>query len=661
MENVIIYVCDEVRVLPDFFHKGGGKMFANSDLDLGSYTPVGDIIVLALCIVMGILIKQTHIGKEKTSFSIIMHILVFGFVGASANIFFQTYLLKDKLMLPFLYCVRLVHHVLFMFIMIFYIKYIKGSLWLPIGNKKKNRIIIFSSVAFFVLFDIAASYLKFGFRITSDHKYNTGFDVFEVLYMIFMINIVYMLIKFRKRLLTKVFMGLMSVLVMSNLLLCIQGVHHQISYTSICCFLPIISIIFLFHSNPFNIDTGAVSGEYFADEIRENLSKGKEMVIMCCHMPGFSAKLTKFAELRTEFYEFFRINVKKAILYSFPNDSFVMTIVKQKNTDYDRIVAKMLDDFKKSHTKFNIDYKIVIMESSDSISNVSDYHNIIDYTDMKMPFNTIARVTPDDVKDYYDKHYILSELEDIAAKKDPFDRRVLVYCQPVYNLNTGQYDTAEALMRLKLDKTGMVFPDQFIPLAEQFNLIHNLSMIILNKTCFALKGFLNEGYIIKRISVNFSAIDLRYDSFCDEVKGIIESNGIEYGKIAVEITESRSDSDFNLMKQRVIQLQDLGIKFYLDDFGTGYSNFERIMEIPFDIIKFDRSLLIESLKNASSQYMVKTFANMFHDLKYSILFEGVENEYDENRCKLMMAQYLQGYKYSKPIPIDDLRKFLLHV
>ena len=68
-----------------------------------------------------------------------------------------------------------------------------------------------------------------------------------------------------------------------------------------------------------------------------------------------------------------------------------------------------------------------------------------------------------------------------------------------------------------------------------------------------------------------------------------------------------------------------------------------------------------SLKNDSSQYMVRTFANMFHDLKYSILFEGVENEHDENRCKLMMAQYLQGYKYSKPIPIEELRKFLLHV
>ncbi len=85
---------------------------------------------------------------------------------------------------------------------------------------------------------------------------------------------------------------------------------------------------------------------------------------------------------------------------------------------------------------------------------------------------------------------------------------------------------------------------------------------------------------------------------------------------------------------------------------------ERIMELPFDIIKFDRSMLIESVKSDSSKYMVSTFASMFNDLHYSVLFEGVEDERDEAHCRGMFAKYLQGYKYSKPIPIDELRSFL---
>ena len=661
MKNVIINVCATIGYEFNLFSQGGGNMFANSDLDIGSYTPVGDIIALSLCIIMAILVKQTYIRKEKGRFFIIMHILAFMFVASMANIFLQTYLVKKNVVPMFLFSMRMIHHVFLIMTMFLYIRYVQGSLWLLSKDKRRARIAIASVMTAAIVMDIAASVLKIGFYVGKKGEYNAGLDVFEIIYIIFTVNIVYMLIKYRKRLLIKVFTGLLSVLFISNMLIVIQSIFKQISYTTICCFLPIISIIFLFHSNPFNTDTGAVSGEFFEQEIKDNIMKGKEMVIMSCHMPGFSGYIAKSPVLKSEFMEFFRLNIKKTILYSFPNDSFILTFTKHQNSDYERIVEKMLANFFKSYAKFNIDYKIVIMESSDAVTDPSDYHSIIDYTDVKMPFNTVKFIKGEDIKEYYDKNYILTQLEDIAAQRNLFDPRVLVYCQPVFNINTGQYDTAEALMRLKLEKTGMVFPDQFIPLAEQFNLIHNLSMIILNKTCFALRGFLEEGYIVKRISVNFSAIDLRYDSFCDEVKSIIERNGLEYGKIAVEITESRSEADFNLMKQRVLQLQDLGIKFYLDDFGTGYSNFERIMEIPFDIIKFDRSLLIESLKNDSSQYMVKTFANMFHDLKYSILFEGVENENDENRCKLMMAQYLQGYKYSKPIPIEELRKFLLHV
>ena len=634
-------------------------MFVNSDLSIGGYTPVGDIIALSLCIIMGILVNQTYIRKDKNRFMIILHILLFMFLVATTNIFVQINLVSAAPSPVFIYTLRMIHHICLTMIMFFYIRYVQGSLWLLPKEKNRSRFAIAAVVICAVIFDISASALKIGFYVGKNSEYNAGLDIFEIIYLIFTINIAYMLIKYRKRLFIKVFAGLFSVLLISDIMLLIQRLNKQVSFTTICTFMPIISIIFLFHSNPFNTDTGAVSGEFFNQELKENLSKGNDVVIMYCHMPGISVNISKTPALKAEFMEFFSLNIKKSILHSFQNDSFILSFVKQD--DNETIVDKLLENFSNSYSKFKIDYKIIVMETSDLVMDVADYQHIIDYNDNKMPFNTVVRISPNDIKEYYDKNYILTQLEDIAAQKNLFDPRVLVFCQPVLNINTGQYDTAEALMRLKLDKTGMVFPDQFIALAEQHNLIHNLSMIILNKTCYELKNLIEEGYIIKRISVNFSAIDLRYDSFCDEVKTIIEVNGLEYGKIAVEITESRSDSDFNLMKQRVLQLQNLGIKFYLDDFGTGYSNFERIMEIPFDIIKFDRSLLIESLKNTSSQYMVKTFANMFHDLKYSILFEGVENEGDEHRCKLMMAQYLQGYKYSKPIPIKELKKFLLHV
>ena len=279
----------------------------------------------------------------------------------------------------------------------------------------------------------------------------------------------------------------------------------------------------------------------------------------------------------------------------------------------------------------------------------------------KAPFNTYYTVTEDDILNYSRRQYIVNQLTDIAEKMDMDDPRVLVYCQPVYNVSTGAYDTAEALMRMELPETGFLFPDMFIPIAEATDLIHPLSLIILNKTCRLIRKMLDDGYHVHRISVNFSIQEVRDDSFSADVLRVIELNRIPYERVAIELTESRNTTDFEKVKEMINDLKSKGIKFYLDDFGTGYSNFDRIMELPFDIIKFDRSLVIESGKDKTSEYMVHTFADMFHKLNYRVLYEGVEDSEDEQRCIRMFAQYLQGYKYSKPIPIEQLENFFSKV
>ena len=213
-------------------------------------------------------------------------------------------------------------------------------------------------------------------------------------------------------------------------------------------------------------------------------------------------------------------------------------------------------------------------------------------------------------------------------------------------------------MRLKLDGMGLVTPDKFIPLAEDYGYIHMLTEIILHKTCKEIRRLTEEGFQLSRISVNVSALELKDSGFCADISEIISHNGIPGRMIAIELTESRSEKDFIIMKQKIEELRRQGIRFYLDDFGTGYSNMERIVELPFDIIKFDRSLVIASASNDRSGKIVENMAHMLKDMKYAILFEGVEDASDENRCKEMSASYLQGFKYSRPVPIEKLREYL---
>ena len=169
---------------------------------------------------------------------------------------------------------------------------------------------------------------------------------------------------------------------------------------------------------------------------------------------------------------------------------------------------------------------------------------------------------------------------------------------------------------------------------------------------------MSEGFEVTRISVNVSALELRDQNFCTDIEQIISGCGVDYDRIAIELTESRNDSDFLLMKERIDELKENGITLYLDDFGTGYSNMERILELPFDIVKFDRSMVIAGSQNKRSEQILGSLANLFSKLNYSVLYEGVEDEKDEQMCKNLSASYLQGYKYSRPIPIDGLRDFL---
>ena len=107
-----------------------------------------------------------------------------------------------------------------------------------------------------------------------------------------------------------------------------------------------------------------------------------------------------------------------------------------------------------------------------------------------------------------------------------------------------------------------------------------------------------------------------------------------------------------------MQFKSLGVCTYLDDFGTGYSNFDRILSLKLDVVKFDRSLLLMANKDENSQFILNYFSTAFEKLGYKVLYEGVETDEQEEICVNSHADYLQGFKFSKPIPIEELKNFL---
>ena len=421
---------------------------------------------------------------------------------------------------------------------------------------------------------------------------------------------------------------------------------------------PIFAIMYLLHSNPYDIRTGAVNVNSFTDAVSYSYAKKRGFFYVSMYLPYFHSEGIPIpTNLQKELRQFPSQHFKKSILFRITNGHMLLMIPKKNNPDFYEKFKPVLEAFYKAFEIYRYDYKLVVGHSIDDISKKNDYLGFIKSIQKRMNVNTVHYVDDEDVKAYNRTGDIIKELEDIYKKNDLNDERVLAYCQPVFNIRTGKYDTAEALMRLKLPVLGMVFPDQFISLAEEYDFIHVLTKIILNKTCIAVGDLLREGYEVTRISVNASIPELKEHTFTNDIERIISSADIPEGKIAIEITESQSESDQKMILNMIDELKGVGTKFYLDDFGTGYSNMERIMKLPFDIIKFDRSLVIASKTDKRSEEIVRRLAGIFADLDYSVLYEGIEDEDDENRCINMYASYLQGYKYSKPVPIEELRNF----
>ena len=623
--------------------------------DETKFVAVGDVFSLILCVMLISLFTITYVSKGRI-FHMFQAMIGLLMIASWSDLIWHSLIVSDMSNDTLIYIFHFVYRMALLSILSIFCFYTVELMYLEEKPRKASYIYINVGIVLFVFAEILTVLTKTGFQRIDSNLFTEGYSIFRLAYFYFLGYCIYLLIRYRKRMVTKIAISIVAVFLLCFLIYLLQSIHDQNSYTVITLTLPIIAVMYLLHSNPYETSTGAVSESSFNQRVREAYKDNKELVLMCLRIQGFEGLNSFTPSMRLEIFKYFR-NIKKGVLFRV-GGRLVMVFPKELNPDYKNTISDLCKTFDTLFLKYSHDFKAMFLVSEDFLNKDKLYSTLFDFMESRVSYNTYYWITKKDIEDFRMQQYVLSELEDISLKKDLDDKRVIPYCQPVYNVMTKSYDTAEALMRLNLDKKGMIYPDYFISLAEEHNYIHDLSLIILNKTCQMINKFIKDGKTLERISVNFSMQEVRDDNFAKDIIEVIDRNNVPYHMIAVELTESQNDEDFELVKSRIEELKQYGIKFYLDDFGTGYSNFDRIMELPFDIIKFDRSLVIESAKDKSSAYMVDTFAGMFKNLKYRVLYEGIEDTSDENRCINMHAEFLQGYKYSRPINMSELERFL---
>lgn len=232
-----------------------------------------------------------------------------------------------------------------------------------------------------------------------------------------------------------------------------------------------------------------------------------------------------------------------------------------------------------------------------------------------------------------------------------------LHYQPVIDLNDGKVIAAEALIRWHNKIKGYIPPLEFISLSEKNGYIKDITEWVFYQAAKELDKWPIKDENFK-ISINLSAVMLIHETFLKYLNQWIDQYQINCKKIILEITETAVISDIERSIHVLLQLRKLGFTIALDDFGTGYSSLTYLQKLPIDIIKIDRDFISHIHKDTKEFHVLKYMIDLAHHLNMDVVAEGIEIVEQQDMVRKYKGNYAQGYYYAKPMPQDQLLKFL---
>lgn len=264
---------------------------------------------------------------------------------------------------------------------------------------------------------------------------------------------------------------------------------------------------------------------------------------------------------------------------------------------------------------------------------------------------------------HYNPEVTRSNVERLMTKsklKRAFERdELLVRYQPRYEIETGNVVGAEALVRWQLPDQGIILPSDFIPLAEENDLIVQIGEWVLDRVCEDFRYWQRSVASPGRVSVNLSLRQLRHPNFINRIAGILRSYEISPTSVELEITET------TLMENpvRTIKILDdlyaQGLHLAIDDFGTGYSSLSALQQFPINTLKIDRSFVRHVATNVDDATIVGTIIQMGNSLNKDVVAEGVETEEQLNFLQHLGCAYVQGLLFGEPMSSDEYLDLIL--
>lgn len=347
--------------------------------------------------------------------------------------------------------------------------------------------------------------------------------------------------------------------------------------------------------------------------------------------------------------------VDKGVYGRLEADHFAVCIPKNK-IDYDKLLQTLVERFQTLSLNYKLNMYMGVYEISDlslSPEQMCERANMA-LSSVKGKAVEKYALYQDNMRAFLVKEQFMMNEMYSALEQGQF----VFYLQPIFDAVTEVPVSAEALVRWIHPVHGMVSPGDFIPLFERNGFIMKLDYYVWDSVCRYLSDAIKRGEHVVPISVNVSRVNLFQPNLCERIISMVDSYGLNHELIKFEITESAYIDDSSQMLEVIETLQKHGFKVLMDDFGSGYSSLNMLKDAAVDILKIDMRFLESFGEDSRGSSVLDGIVRMAKVLNMRVVAEGVETAEQLNFLKNTGCDWIQGYYFSKPLPLEDYRKLL---
>lgn len=299
--------------------------------------------------------------------------------------------------------------------------------------------------------------------------------------------------------------------------------------------------------------------------------------------------------------------------------------------------------------------RFVLIENGEEFSGQEEWFGFLNYIHGEYGGEKgVIRVVSEFATEQYRTQHVVEQKITEALMED----RVEVFLQPIYSNAEKKFTSAEALVRIREKDGGLMAPGLFIPIAEKSGQILELGERVFEKVCDFLRNTEAIALGIRMIEVNLSVIQCEQTDLAERLISIIERFDISPKYINFEITETASISARTILQANMKKLIEYGFAFSLDDFGKGESNLMYVVEMPVSIVKLDYDMSKAFFDSPKAKHVVRAVVNMAQGMDLHLVAEGIETKEELEGISKEGIGYIQGFYYSKPLPMQEFLQFL---